>query len=127
MTDDKQGKGRFSLPGKGKDSNDKSAPPTGWRGAGRSMIFWLALFLIVFAAYSYYSSFNQDTVEITYSEFVYEIDNKNISEASFTDRDVEGRLVEPKVFASSPSTQSFSKFKTRIPFPDINYAVIARL
>ena len=127
MTDDKQGKGRFSLPGKGKDSSDKSTPPTGWRGAGRSLIFWLALFLIVFAAYSYYSSFNQDTVEITYTEFVNEIDNQNISEATFTDRDVEGRLVEPKVFAASGNTQSFSKFKTRIPFPDINYSVIARL
>lgn len=127
MTDDKQGKGRFSLSGKGKDSTDKSTPPAGWRGAGRSLIFWVALFLIVFAAYSYYSSFSQDTVEITYSEFIHEIDNRNISEASFTDRDVEGRLVEPKVFESSINTQAFSKFKTRIPFPDINYVLIERL
>ena len=127
MTDDKQGKGRFSLPGKGKDSSDKPTPPTGWRGAGRSLIFWAAFSLIVIAAYSYYTSFNRDTVEITYTEFVDEINNKNVSEASFTDRDVEGRLVEPRVFASSNDTQSFSKFKTRIPFPDINYAVITRL
>ncbi len=126
MTDDKQGKGRFNIPGKNRDSSDKP-PPSGWRGTGRSLIFWLALFLIVFVAYSYYSSFSRDFVEITYTEFVNEIDNQNISEVSFTDREIEGRLVEPRVFASSNNPQSFSKFKTRIPFPDINYTLVSRL
>ena len=127
MTDNKPPKGRFSLPGKGKDKPDKDNPPGGWRSAGRPMIFWLALILIALAAYSFVSTFSQDTAEITYSEFIHEIDNNNVTEASFTDREIEGRLKEAKVFTSGNSTQAFSKFKTMIPFPDINYELVNRL
>jgi len=91
------------------------------------MIFWLALILIALAAYSFVSTFNQDTVEITYTEFLGEIDSNNVSEVTFTDREVEGHLKKAKAFASSKTTQTFSKFKTMIPFPDINYALVDRL
>ncbi|MEA3296895.1 MAG: ATP-dependent zinc metalloprotease FtsH, partial [candidate division Zixibacteria bacterium] len=117
-------KGRFSMPGKNKDKDDK---PTGWRGTGKSLVFWLALFLVVFIAYTYYASFNRDTTEITYSEFIREIENKNVLEVSFTERDVEGSLREPKVFASDNSNQAYSKFKSRIPFRDTNYELIKKL
>ncbi len=125
MSDENPEKNRFSL--SGKDKEDKPGRPSLWRGTGKSLLFWLALFLVVFIAYSYYSSFSQDTVEITYSEFVQEMDNENILEISFTEREIEGILREPRVFASTSTSRSFSKFKSRIPFPDTNYELIGRL
>ncbi|MDF1543948.1 MAG: ATP-dependent zinc metalloprotease FtsH [bacterium] len=98
-----------------------------WRNNFKSALFWVGLFMVMFIIYSYYNSFNQDTVEITYTEFLGQLDNKNVSEVTFTDQEIEGRLHEAQTFSSSNSTTPYTKFKTRIPFPDINYDLIDRL
>lgn len=125
MTDSDDNKKRFSLPGKKK--GEKSKESMSWRGPGKSMIFWVTLALIALMIYSMYSGMSSDTAEITYSEFVEEIEAENVSEVSFKQTEVEGTLTQPKTFSSTESTKSFSKFKTRIPFPDVNYQLIERL
>ena len=107
--------------------NDKQKEPMGWRGTGRSLIFWLTLFLVVFISYTYYTSLNQEQVEITYTEFMEQVEGGNLSEATFTEREVEGVLKEPRTFGSASSNKEFSKFKSRIPFPDINYQLVDKL
>lgn len=125
MTDSNDNKKRFSLLGKKK--GEKSKESMSWRGPGKSMIFWVTLALIALMFYSIYSGMSADTAEITYSEFVEEIEAENVSEVSFRQTEVEGTLTQPKTFSSIESTKSFSKFKTRIPFPDVNYQLIERL
>ncbi len=125
MTDSNDNKKRFSLLGKKK--GEKSKESMSWRGPGKSMIFWVTLALIALMFYSIYSGMSADTAEITYSEFVEEIEAENVSEVSFKQTEVEGTLTQPKTFSSIESTMSFSKFKTRIPFPDVNYQLIERL
>ena len=125
MTDSNDNKKRFSLLGKKK--GEKSKESMSWRGPGKSMIFWVTLALIALMFYSMYSGMSSDTAEITYSEFVEEIEAENVSEVSFKQTEVEGTLTQPKTFSSTESTKSFSKFKTRIPFPDVNYQLIERL
>ncbi len=125
MAEPRPKRNRNTPPRKGKD--DKGREPMNWRTTGRSLVFWAALFVVMYLAFSLYSSFNQETVEITYSEFVGQIDSENIIEVSFTDREVEGSLRDPQVFPSTNATKSFSKFKSRIPFPDNNYDLIKRL
>jgi len=125
VTDSDDNKKRFSLPGKKK--GEKSKESMSWRGPGKSMIFWVTLALIALMIYSMYSGMSSDTAEITYSEFVEEIEAENVSEVSFKQTEVEGTLTQPKTFSSTESTKSFSKFKTRIPFPDVNYQLIERL
>ena len=125
MTDSPKKTNRGRGPVKGKDNKQKES--MGWRGTGRSMMFWLALFMIVFIAYTYYSSFSQDMAEITYTEFLAEMNRENVLEVSFTEQEINGRLRDPQVFGSTNSTKSFAKFKTRIPFPDINYDLVNRL
>ncbi|MBN1212459.1 MAG: ATP-dependent zinc metalloprotease FtsH [candidate division Zixibacteria bacterium] len=115
------------LPRLGRNKNDGSKEPGTWKGPGKSLIFWLGLFLVIFVIYTYYTSFNQDTVEIHYTEFIKEIDNSNVLEVTFTEREVEGKLKEAKAFASSNSSKQFTKFKSRIPFEDNNYELINRL
>jgi len=125
VTDSNDNKKRFSLLGKKK--GEKSKESMSWRGPGKSMIFWVTLALIALMFYSIYSGMSADTAEITYSEFVEEIEAENVSEVSFRQTEVEGTLTQPKTFSSIESTKSFSKFKTRIPFPDVNYQLIERL
>ncbi len=110
---------------KGKDGKQKES--AGFKGTGKSMLFWLGLFLVIVIFYSYFSELNQDVGEITYTEFLEQIEQNNILEVSFTDQEVEGRLTDPRVFPSSNTSNSYSKFKTRIPFPDINYELVSRL
>lgn len=114
---------------KGPDKNraDKSKEQMSWKGPGKSLIFWMALFLIVVVSYTYFTSFRGEVAEITYSEFRSEMENDNVREVTFEERKVEGSLREARTFASSNSPNSFSKFKTRIPFPDYNYELVNRL
>ncbi len=113
---------------KGRDQKDeKSDGQMNWRGAGKSLIFWVALILIVIVAFSYFQGVTSDEAEISYTEFLTQLENDNVIEVSFTDRNINGKLVNPATFASSESTKSFSRFKTLIPFPDINYDLINRL
>jgi cell division protease FtsH len=96
-------------------------------GTGRSLLFWLALFLIVFVTYQYFAGFEQGTVEITYTEFVQEIDAGNVQEVTFSDREVDGKLLKAKTFAASRTNEPVAKFTSRIPFPDLNYELVHRL
>jgi cell division protease FtsH len=96
-------------------------------GTGRSLLFWLALFLIVFVTYQYFAGFEQGTVEITYTEFVQEVDAGNVQEVTFSDREVEGKLLKAKTFAASRTNEPVAKFTSRIPFPDLNYELVHHL
>ena len=98
-----------------------------WKSSLKSALFWIGLFMVMFIIYSYYNSFSQDAAEITYSEFLAQLDTENITEVTFTEQEIEGRLAESKSFSSTNSTTTYSKFKTRIPFPDINYSLVDRL
>ncbi len=106
---------------------DKAREPMGWRGPGKSLLFWVSLILIAIVFYQVYSGMTSETAAITYSEFVEQIEAENVAEAAFKDRDVEGTLREPKNFESQETTRTYSKFSTRIPFPDVNYELIDRL
>ncbi len=110
-----------------RNKDDREKEPSNWKNTGRSLIFWLALFLVVFVAYSYMSSFGEERGEITYSELIQQIENNNIAEISFKEREVEGRLNEATAFQSTQSGKTFTKFKSRIPFPDVNYELVNRL
>ncbi|MBD3258375.1 ATP-dependent zinc metalloprotease FtsH [candidate division GN15 bacterium] len=81
----------------------------------------------MFITYQFFSGFDPDTPEITYSEFIREVENGNVSEVTFTEREVEGKLLEAKTFSSSRSGQAASQFRSRIPFADNNYELINKL
>lgn len=118
-----------NLPGsrRGPQRDDKPSEGMNWRGTGKSLLFWVALILLAIVGFNYYTSLTSDEAEITYSEFISEIDKNNISEVSFTERNVSGRLKQSTRFTSTESLKTFGRFKTLIPFPDINYELITRL
>ncbi|MBI5267110.1 MAG: ATP-dependent metallopeptidase FtsH/Yme1/Tma family protein, partial [candidate division Zixibacteria bacterium] len=113
--------------GPGRPKGDPSREPSRWRGVGRPLIFWMALFLVVALIYSTLYGLNPETAEITYSEFTEQIKNGNIAEVVFEERQVSGKLKKPATFVSVNSPATFSQFKSRIPFPDDNYELIGKL
>lgn len=109
---------------RGKDSKE----PNTLKGTGRSLLFWLGLLMVILIVYTYFDSMgNRDTAQITYTEFTTQVDAGNVTEVTFTERDIEGRLLAPMVFESTNTTSSYSRFKSRIPFIDINYELVKRL
>ncbi len=112
---------------KDKNKKDDNKDFPGFKGSGKTAILWLGLFAIAFVAYSIFDDLNKDFVEITYSEFNSELENSNIAEVTFEDRNITGVLKDAKLFESSKSGTSYSKFATRIPFPDFNYSIVTKL
>ncbi len=127
MTDPSDNKRRFPLSSKKGEDQSKEPMKMSWKGPGKSLIFWVTLALIALMFYSLYTGTGSERAEITYSEFVKEIEAENIAEVTFKDQEVEGALKQPKTFSSTESTKSYSKFKSRIPFPDVNYELVDRL
>jgi len=110
-----------------RDREDKPREGMNWKGTGKSLLFWIALILIAIVGFNYYTNLTSDEAEITYSDFIGEVDKNNVSEVSFTDRQINGRLKQSTKFTSIETDRTYGRFKTLIPFPDINYDLINRL
>ncbi len=128
MTEENKDKKKSIFPRPRKERPDRpTKEPGSLKGTGRSMMFWLGLLLVVFVTYTYITALTEDKAEISYSEFVIELDAGNVEKVAFRDQEIEGSLKEARVFETTPGGKSFEKFRTRIPFPDINYELVNRL
>jgi cell division protease FtsH len=78
-------------------------------------------------AYSLYTSSSKEVAEISYSEFIKQLEAGNISEATFIEREIEGRLKSETILPSGNATGLFTKFKARIPFEDNSFNLVNRL
>jgi len=127
VTDHDDGRKRLKIPQGDKNRQDKNNEQGPMRGMTRTVIFWIGLFLIIIVVVSLYDSFDQDAAEINYTQFMQEVENDNVLEVAFTERDLEGKLREARDFPSGNTTGTFTRFKSRIPFQDINYSLVNRL
>jgi len=114
-----------------KDKGGKGSPDGkdafSWKGPVKSLGFWVVIILISIFAYSLYSTSSKDFAEITYSEFLQQVENENVISVTFIDRTIEGRLKAETDFISGNVPGKFSKFKAMIPFDDNNFILINRL
>ncbi len=117
---------RKNSPRQIKNKGERPKEPGFMKGPGRSLIFWLGFALVMILVWNLYSSATQSVAEITYTEFIQQVEAKNIAEATFTERQIEGVLTKPTKFAVSKEKEA-TRFKTRIPFPDTNYEVVNKL
>ncbi len=116
--------GRRDQGGKG---NPDGKEPFSWKGPIRSLGFWVVIILISIFAYSLYTSSSKDTAEITYSEFLEQVENSNVISVTFIERSIEGRLKVETSFVSGNIAGKFAKFRAMIPFDDNNFSLINRL
>jgi cell division protease FtsH len=114
---------RPNRPGGDSDGKDSFS----WKGTLRSLAFWAVIILGSIFAYSLYTSSSRDSAEISYSEFLGQLDKGNITSITFIEKKIEGRLKTETVFATADVTGKFSKFTARIPFDDNSFNLIDRL
>ncbi len=94
-------------------------PDSGWKRNSRSIIFWLVFFLIVIVVVRYISSPTSDRAEITYTELLQQLEQGNISDVTFVDREVRGKFKTKYLPEGLKGrTEGVSGFLARIPFAD---------
>jgi len=104
-------------PRKGEDPMKQ--PDSGWKRNSRSIIFWLVFFLIVIVVVRYISSPTSDRAEITYTELLQQLEQGNISDVTFVDREVRGKFKTKYMPEGLKGrTEGVSGFLARIPFAD---------
>ncbi|HDL04519.1 MAG TPA: ATP-dependent metallopeptidase FtsH/Yme1/Tma family protein [candidate division Zixibacteria bacterium] len=126
------------------DNKDFSRPPSGnkgrqrkdnpndkdsfsWKGPVKSLGFWVVIILAFIFAYSLYSTSEGDVAEISYSEFINQLNNGNIASVTFVERTIEGRLSQETSLTTEKGTDRYTKFKARIPFDDNSFTLVNRL
>jgi cell division protease FtsH len=91
----------------------------GWRRNFKSIFFWIVFLLLVVIAFKYLSAPSGDTAEITYTEFLQQLNAKNISKVTFVDREIHGEFNKKyKPQSMKGAKEGVTKFTVMIPFAD---------
>jgi cell division protease FtsH len=98
-----------------------------WKGPVKSLAFWVVIILAFIFAYSLYTSTDKDTADISYSEFLNQLEKGNIVSVTFIEREIEGNLKSETVLPTGTTSGKFTKFKARIPFDDNSFNLVDRL
>ncbi len=98
-----------------------------WKGPLKSLGFWAVIILAFIFAYSIYSSSSKDIADISYSEFLQQVENDNVASITFVDKTIEGRLKAETSLTSTTGIGRFNRFKARIPFADNSFSLVNRL
>jgi cell division protease FtsH len=64
--------------------------PFSWKRSSRTLVFWIALITISALLVNYYSFSRDVAAELTYSEFLEQLDSDNVASVTFIERTVEG-------------------------------------
>jgi cell division protease FtsH len=100
----------------------KGPPPEGggpgfnWQRTIKTMAFWAVVILLSFWAFNYYFGPGRDTVEISYTELLAQVDAGNITKATFEDRKVTGEFKNEFTKTVEGHEESGTKFTSMIPF-----------
>jgi cell division protease FtsH len=100
----------------------KGPPPEGggpgfnWQRTIKTMAFWAVVILLSFWAFNYYFGPGRDTVEISYTELLAQVDAGNITKATFEDRKVTGEFKNEFTKVVDDREVSGTKFTSMIPF-----------
>ena len=114
------------------DDNNKKIPeppppPKRWPPQGsmpgpqkpsRSMAIWIGLLIVFFLAFLIFNSGREREWPLTYSQFINEIDNSNISSIKIKGLLVRGTLIEEIVVPAGNESTTIKIFKVIIPSED---------
>jgi cell division protease FtsH len=103
---------------------DGRKPPDGqkngfkWKKGTRTLIFWVFLLLFSISLFQYYSRNKGGEVVITYTEFMQQLQDGNIKNVTFVEKDIEGEFSKVFVKTEDKKSEQYTKFKLHIPFDD---------
>ena len=98
-----------------------------WKGSFKTLFFWIVIILAFIFAYSLYTSTGQDFAEISYSEFLNQLQNDNILSVTFVEKTIEGELKTETSLTTEQGTGRYSKFKARLPYEDNSFNLVNRI
>ncbi len=103
-------------------SSDKGGgglgPDLPWKKAGRTLAFWVMIILLSVLFVQLYYGGKEKVVEISYSDFMKQVDNGNVGKVTFIEKDIHGDFKEPYSKLVGGNKETYKKFKTYIPFDD---------
>jgi len=89
-----------------------------WRKAGRTLIIWAILIILSIYLFQYYNRGSKKEVEITYSEFLEQLNSENVKNVLLMEKDVEGEFVKEIKKTKGKVIGSYQHFKLHLPFED---------
>ncbi len=95
----------------GKDDNQ-------WRKASRTFFFWIVLILFTVLAIQLYRQGKKDFVEISYSEFMKQLENTNIKNVLLIKKELSGEFNQPITKLVGKRELKYSRFKAVLPFDE---------
>lgn len=95
----------------GKDDNQ-------WRRASRTFFFWIMLILFTVLAIQLYRQGKKDFTEISYSEFMRELESGNIKNVLLVKKELSGEFSQPVTKQIGKRELKYSRFKAVLPFDE---------
>jgi len=101
----------------------RGAPPEGgqsfnWQKTAKTLAIWAIIILLSFWAFNYYFGPGRDTVEISYTELINQVENGNIKTVTFEERKVTGEFKNEFTKTVRNQEVTGTKFVSMIPFSD---------
>jgi cell division protease FtsH len=94
--------------------------PAGTRRSrpAKQLAFWGLLFLILLLSFQHYYYGKPRHEDITYSQFLHEVDRGNLRKLVFVEKQVEGELEQPRQLTVGAGQRTVRHFRTILPFED---------
>jgi len=89
-----------------------------WRKASRTFFFWIMLILFTVLAIQLYRQGKKDFTEISYSEFMRELENGNIKNVLLVKKELSGEFNAPVTKQIGKRELKYSRFKAVLPFDE---------
>ena len=98
---------------------DPSAkPPFSWKRSSRTLIFWVALITLSALLVNYYSFGRQGGVEVTYSEFIEQLEADNVASVTVVERRIKGEFKIDVLKTVNNRSRQVKEFQLLLPMND---------
>lgn len=113
---------RPSGPSRGRMPRNLGEPegksPFSWKRSSRTLVFWIALITISALLVNYYSFNREVAAELTYSEFLEQLDGDNVATVTFIERRLEGTFKVEVLKTVNNRSHGVKEFRLLLPVND---------
>ncbi|MBD3298843.1 MAG: ATP-dependent zinc metalloprotease FtsH, partial [candidate division Zixibacteria bacterium] len=89
-----------------------------WKRSSRTLIFWIVLITLSAILINYYNFGRESNVEVTYTEFIEQLEGGNVNEVTIKNKRVEGEFDVEILKAVNGRSEKFKNFWMLLPMED---------
>jgi cell division protease FtsH len=97
------------------DPGGKGAPGFNWKRSSRTGLFWIALIILAVLAMQALSATKVEYTEISYTDFIQQLDADNVAKVTFLERWLQGELITALQNDPGKKPSQYRHFKFLIP------------